>query len=320
MPECDGLKNINHVKAKDENSDNDDSDSECPDFGPIQDEDDRVYDANTEMGSFIPSKINSKCQNKIISDEVLGNSHAEWVIGDQPYNEFTTDSLASLAFPTLFPDGKADPTNAATIRTVSKSDTEIFAEKLKHLIKFAEKINGKWYYRFASHPRFAFWGYNMLYRKRLLLQGNFYVKQNPGDLAYTIDELKEMIENNSVNSVMKKLTYYAKNVAGTNSYWHEAKENLKAIINQMGTPTIFWTLSCAEFHWPEYHSLFSSLKSATSELFRMNIESSVFCTSVKMSYILEIPPLIKTLYLFSQMRKFDDFFWLITLLPLSPLG
>ncbi len=54
-----------------------------------------------------------------------------------------------MAFPTLFPDGKGDPTN---------NDTEGFAQKVKHLIKFAEKLEGKWVYRFAAHPRFGVLG------------------------------------------------------------------------------------------------------------------------------------------------------------------
>ena len=32
---------------------------------------------------------------------------------------------------------------------------------------------------------------------------------------------------------------------------------VKATLNQVGAPTVFWTLSCAECHWPEYHALFS---------------------------------------------------------------
>lgn len=52
-----------------------------------------------------------------------------------------------------------------------------------------------------------------------------------------------------------QLMYYAKNVTGTNSYWYQVKEQLKATLHQAGSPTIFWTLSCAEFHWPEFHAL-----------------------------------------------------------------
>ena len=51
-----------------------------------------------------------------------------------------------MAFPTLFPDGTGDPANTATKRHAT------LGEKVKHLIKFAENINGKWVYRFARHP------------------------------------------------------------------------------------------------------------------------------------------------------------------------
>ena len=60
--------------------------------------------------------------------------------------EFTTPSIASMAFPTLFPDGVGDPTNLSTIRSINGNDIETFAVKLKHSVKFAEKIEGKWHY------------------------------------------------------------------------------------------------------------------------------------------------------------------------------
>ena len=42
-----------------------------------------------------------------------------------------------------------------------------------------------------------------------------------------------------------------KNVRGTAPYYEEAKKNLNAILRQRGCPTIFLTLSSAEFDWPE---------------------------------------------------------------------
>ena len=48
-----------------------------------------------------------------------------------------------------------------------------------------------------------------------------------------------MINSGSYKNVMKKLMRYAKNIAGTNAYWHQAKEQLKAIFNQKGSATIF---------------------------------------------------------------------------------
>ena len=46
---------------------------------------------------------------------------------------------------------------------------------------------------------------------------------------------------------------------------------IKATITQMGTPTIFWTLSMADFHWPDIHDLFSSNDESESADFRQNI-------------------------------------------------
>ena len=44
---------------------------------------------------------------------------------------------------------------------------------------------------FVNDCRFGYWAYNLLYRKRLLSQDNFYIKQYFGDLSLTIDELRK---------------------------------------------------------------------------------------------------------------------------------
>ena len=211
------------------------------------------------MNSFVPTNIDTKKEEEIISEEFLKAPESlNWNIGDDSLNEFSCEFLASMAFPTLFPDAKGDPTNSALFSDTSNNTAQSFAAKLKHLIKFSEKINEKWVYRFASHPRFAYWAYNILYRRRILGQGNFFLKQNPSEANLTINDLKGMLHSQSYDSLMSKLMHYAKNVSGTNAYWNRAKDDLESIITQVGAPTIFWTLSCAEFHWPEFHRLFSS--------------------------------------------------------------
>ena len=74
----------------------------------------------------------------------------------EPLNEYQISHLATMAFPTLFPDGKGDPTNLALLRYVPLN------ENIKHLLKFAENIDGKWEYWFASHPKFAYWAFNII--------------------------------------------------------------------------------------------------------------------------------------------------------------
>ena len=123
------------------------------------------------------------------------------------------------------------------------------------MIKFGENIDGKWVYRFASHPRFGYWAYHMLYRRRILGQSNFFLKQNPSEANLTLDDLKQVLQSNSYDSFMSKLMHYA---TGITAYWNKERDNLKEIIQQKEAPTIFWTLSCADFHWPEFHQLFAT--------------------------------------------------------------
>ena len=225
-----------------------------------------VYDDNTEMTSFMPTAINQKKETDFIKDNINPDMLIKhpWKIETNPLKEYRT-----LSFPSLFPDAKSDPMNNALVRNISENETEAFSQKIKHLIKFAEKVNGKWVYRFASHPRFGCWAFNVLYRRRLLSQGNFFIKQNPGEANLTFEELQEMLSSGSHSTVMSKLMHYAKNVTGTNAYWNQTKEQLKATITQVGAPTIFWTLSCADFHWPEFHTLFSN--ETGSEQLRSNV-------------------------------------------------
>ena len=112
-------------------------------------------------------------------------------------NKFSTEYPASLAFPSLFPDTKGDPTYLSLQREVASNETESLSEKIKQLFKFAKQKGNQWYSRFAPHPRFTFWAYNMLYRRRRLGHGNIYIKQNPGDANLTLNELHEIVQWNA---------------------------------------------------------------------------------------------------------------------------
>ena len=80
-----------------------------------------------------------------------------------------------------------------------------------------------------------------------------------------------MLDNETYSNIMKKIQYYAKNVTGTNSYWYQVKQHLKTMLQQVGSPTICFTLSCAEFHWPEFHALFGEVDTSSNEVYRKNV-------------------------------------------------
>ena len=169
------------------------SDGDCsPDTGPPTDNqsDDIVYNAATKMISFLPvgeqqQEINAD-RNKLSENEPM-----QWPsVDNEPLNEYQISHLATTAFPTLFPDGQSDPTNQGLLRDVP------LQERIKHLLKRAEIIDGKCIYHFANHPRFSYWAFNMIQRKLILQQSGIFLEQNPGEAHLTIHELYEMAASN----------------------------------------------------------------------------------------------------------------------------
>ncbi len=250
------------------------SDDNCSaDVGPPTDNpsEDIVYNDSTEMSSFLPVGEQQQQEIEAVKNQLSQNEPMQWPsVENEPLNEYQVSHLATMAFPTLFPDGKGDPTNQGLLRDVP------LQERVKHLLKFAELIDGKWVYRFANHPRFSYWAFNMIQRKRILQQSGIFLKQNPGEAHLTIDELREMATSNNANLFMSKVSRYVGNIAGTNAYWNRVREELKAIITSVGAPTLFFTFSSADMHWPELHALFkagtgSETDHSTSNVRRQNI-------------------------------------------------
>ena len=232
-----------------------------PDLGPPTDNDqDKVYNQSAEMSSFLPACEKQTQEVDAIKNQLFPNEPINWpTVDDQPINEYQTPFLATLAFPTLFPDGTGDPTNPGILKDIP------LGEKIKHLIKFADYINCKWVFRFASHPRFTYWAFNMIQRKRVLQQSGIFFKQNPGEAHLTIDELREMAASGNSNTFISKISRCVANIAGSNAYWYKVREDLKAIVTTVGAPTFFFTFSSADMHWPDLHKLFGNENSTSEE-------------------------------------------------------
>lgn len=99
----------------------------------------------------------------------------------------------------MFPDGKGDPTNPSLLKEIP------LGERVKHLIQFAEKIDGKRVYRFFSHPGFSYWALNMIQRKRILQQSGIFHRQNPGEAHLTLDEMRQMATSNNSNTLIQDI-------------------------------------------------------------------------------------------------------------------
>ncbi|MCL7028421.1 hypothetical protein MKW94_024005 [Papaver nudicaule] len=145
-----------------------------------------------------------------------------------------------MAFPTLFPYGKAD-LRRSRYRKVSE------CQYFQHLMKYHDG-------RFARDSRFRYFAWNSLTRWRALTLGSIYVKKFPSDGELSIQSIRDMISSDD-RQLLSRISYYAKQIRGTRAYWYTRLKDLIAMVKQLGPPTIFFTLSAADLQWPELYSL-----------------------------------------------------------------
>ena len=100
-------------------------------------------------------------------------------------------------------------------------------EAFKHFVKFAEKLpNGKYKWKFASHPKFPYWALDMKQRHQLLSHSNVYLHQHPADPKRTVEELREMVDSMSGKKMVNWLQQYVSKVQGTNPYMYQCLQEL----------------------------------------------------------------------------------------------
>ena len=81
------------------------------DKGPVEENEEKV-----ETSSFMPEKLIQICLGCNVQGKGMD-------IGSVPFNEFSTQNLGALGFPSLFPYGQGYPTINQTIRDTSSKET-----------------------------------------------------------------------------------------------------------------------------------------------------------------------------------------------------
>jgi hypothetical protein len=88
--------------------------------------------------------------------------------------------IFAMAFPTLYPTGKADYNNPR-IRKVALND---YAQ---HLMRYKDR-------RFGQHPRWRFFIFNVIMRQRAASAARFYVSKSSGLKDLNRENLSEALE------------------------------------------------------------------------------------------------------------------------------
>lgn len=163
-------------------------------------------------------------------------------------NEYDGVSLFASSFPWLFPGGVGDIYNK---ETGEHKDVQDWLEKL---MRYKDG-------RFQNDKTFAFYANDFVQRKLANSNGGFFVKQVCGQCPQTLHDLQREIRADNY-SFVNKLQYFSGSLKGTDSYWRRKREELNAWITyhleqKHGPPTLFITLSCAEYWWPDLQILLS---------------------------------------------------------------
>jgi hypothetical protein len=208
----------------------------------------------------------------------------------KPLPEFGTPFLATMAFPCLFPYGKADPFGLDSHR-----NQETFLNKIRHLINYTEIINSEKVSRFQRHTRFVLWIYNVYYRNALMGQSDIYIQQNPKDAALTREMLLELLERpDRDNYVMKNMQRYMANIPGTPSYWHSGTQDLDAIIQSKGGPHVYFTMTFATNFDPDLHKFLNIPTGASKKEIKTTVNNNPYL--VNKYFIIKMAELNKSFF------------------------
>lgn len=102
---------------------------------------------------------------------------------------------------------------------------------------------------FARDVRFRYMALNTKLRHEMMIKGRVYVRQNSSVANMLPDQLREALIGNP--SLYRQVLSYGSTVPSTPSFWFTRKSELQSMIEQLNTPTIFFTLSAADHQWPE---------------------------------------------------------------------
>ena len=142
----------------------------------------------------------------------------------------------SLAFPTLFPDGK-----------------QIFNESRPVKLSLSQYVKNRLFAadgRFAKNPEYLFYLQYLKEFNEVLSSARISLRKGSGNKDVTVGELttaahlRQMVHKNEGYKFLAK-------VRGSAPYWEKTLRDLCAMVKQLGIPTWFASFSAADRRWPE---------------------------------------------------------------------
>ncbi|XP_059070854.1 uncharacterized protein LOC131028544 [Cryptomeria japonica] len=166
-------------------------------------------------------------------------------ISPSPINEYTTEGLFVMSFPTLFPKG------IAAFKQQRLKEVKLHEYAL-HLLRYHDN-------RFGQHPRFRYFILNILMHHRSQATASlFFHKQLDDSMPTTISDLHHRLKDLPDDKLADQLMRFSLSNRGTKPFWNQRRGELIDMVIQIGCPTLFFTLSALDTKWPDLHDIMPS--------------------------------------------------------------
>jgi DNA replication protein DnaC len=181
-----------------------------------------------------PILVEQENENNVsIGNEIYNIAPGE---NKHPVSLMTDKLCEELAFPVLFPKGRFGYTLE---REVKLTPVKYFNARLLHR-------SG----RFATNPEYLFYAQFIIEQKKVSDSINIAMKKMCGH-SITASQLRSNPQSLQ-NLISQDQAYlFLRQIPGSPPYWQKFMYEVVAMVKQLGIPTWFLTLSCADLRWPE---------------------------------------------------------------------
>ena len=159
--------------------------------------------------------------------------------GGEPLVEYRSRGYITLGWPTLFPMGVGDFTDANRRKKIS------WDEWVKHLQKFQDG-------RFARHRRFPYFILNTNEREKAARKAGLFVSQSASS-QMTVGQLRALAYGDRRQIFQQVSRFTGDALRNSPEFFKERRKELFAMHEQLGDASVFATHSHADTHCPYLH-------------------------------------------------------------------
>ena len=213
------------------------------DYATDNDEFDNEDPLNQYRSTCNETVLISKCPHVIADDENMIIAPGE---GKAPLFILKDENCEEMAHPHLFPQGKF---GLHAKRDIKLTHTKYFNQRLLNYTQ-----------RFTSDPDYIFFANFVSQQTNLRNQMNVAMKKVSGQ-NFTANMFQDNFQDTVKSFLADENAYtFMNTIKGSPAYWKNMLSDVLSMVKQLGIPSFFLTLSCADLRWNEFPIIISKLK------------------------------------------------------------